>query len=212
MRKSVLWLLSAALLLCGCGSAGEGAMNGGFFGHVIGSAIGGLTGGWRGEHIGALAGTVGGAVAGAAIGAAVENKHKKVWEEQVETERSRMNYREAALEIRNAVVEETRRDGVLTRGEHCIVRFEIYNTSDDPIYDVRPLVSDETGNRHIKVSPNLLIESIAPHQGVRYSATIVADKKLKDGEIIVSVGVTQGRNEVTSQRRSFRVPTAKMAR
>ena len=31
-------------------------------------------------------------------------------------------------------------------------------------------------------------------------------------EIIVSVGVAQGRNEVTSQRRSFRVPTAKMAR
>ena len=86
----MLWLLSAALLLCGCGSAGEGAMNGGFFGHVIGSAIGGLTGGWRGEHIGALAGTVGGAVAGAAIGAAVENKHKKAWEEQVETERSRI--------------------------------------------------------------------------------------------------------------------------
>lgn len=212
MRKSVLWLLSVALLLCSCGSTGEGAMNGGFFGHVIGSAIGGLTGGWRGEQIGAVAGMLGGAVAGAAIGSAVENSHKKERQERMPAAPDRMTYREAALEIRNAVVEETHHDGVLTRGEQCIVRFEIYNTSDDPIYNVRPLVNDETGNRHVKVSPNLLIESIAPRQGVRYSATIVADKKLKDGEIIVSVGVAQGRNEVTSQRRSFKVPTAKMAR
>ncbi|MBP5338188.1 MAG: glycine zipper family protein [Prevotella sp.] len=212
MKNSIFWILCAALLLGSCGSMEQGAVNGGYFGHIIGSAIGGLTGGWRGEQVGSLAGVVGGAVAGAAIGSAVEKSHRSDLLDRKETARTINNFREAALEIRNAGVEETQRDGVLTRGEKCIVRFEIFNTSDHPIFDVRPLVSDETGNRHVKISENLLIESIEPHQGVRYSATIVADKKLKDGEIIVSVGVAQGRNEVTSQRRSFKVPTAKTPR
>ena len=84
--------------------------------------------------------------------------------------------------------------------------------SDEPVYDVCPLVEDVTGNKHVKVSPNLQIECIAPRQGVRYTATILADRKLKDGEIRVLVGVLQGGREVTSQTRQFTVPTAKQAR
>ena len=119
---------------------------------------------------------------------------------------------EAPLEIRNAMIVESRRDGVLTRGEECTVMFEIMNNSDRTVYDVRPIVEDVTGNKHIKISPNLRVESIAPHQGVRYTATILADKKLKDGEIMVLVGVAQGHQEVTSQTRQFTVPTAKKVR
>ncbi len=117
------------------------------------------------------------------------------------------------LEIRNAAIEESVRDGVLTRGEECTVRFEIFNTSASPVHNVRPLVGDVTGNKHVKISPNLLIESIGPRQGVRYTATIVADRKLNDGEIKVMVGVAQGTmGELTSQTRYFTVPTAKSAR
>jgi len=116
---------------------------------------------------------------------------------------------ESPLEIRNASISETKRDGVLTRGEECTVRFEIYNTSGKPVYDIRPLVGDVTGNKHIKISPNLRIESIAPYKGVRYTATILADKKLKDGEIEVMVGVSQRQKVVESQTRYFTVPTAK---
>lgn len=115
----------------------------------------------------------------------------------------------SALEIRNASIMESKRDGVLTRGEECTVRFEIFNTTDYPVYDVRPLVGDVTGNRHVKISPTLRIESIAPHRGVRYTATILADKKLKDGEIKVLVGVSQGHKTISSQTRYFTVPTAK---
>lgn len=116
---------------------------------------------------------------------------------------------ESPLEIRNAAISETQRDGVLTRGEECTVRFEIHNTSGEPVYDIRPLVSDVTGNKNVKISPNLLIESIGPHQGVRYTATIVGGKKLKDGEIKVMVGVSQRQRMVSSQTRYFTVPTAK---
>lgn len=114
-----------------------------------------------------------------------------------------------ALEIRNARILEAQRDGVLTRGEECRVVFEILNNSDHPVFNVNPFVEDATGNRHVKISQNLNIESIAPHQGVRYTASILADNRLKDGEIVVRLGVAQGRREVTSQTRLFNVPTAK---
>ena len=113
------------------------------------------------------------------------------------------------LEIRNARIMEATKDGVLTRGEECRVIFEIVNNSDHTAHNVNPFVEDATGNRHIKISQNLNIESIAPHQGVRYTASILADNRLKDGEIVVRIGVAQGRQEVTSQTRLFNVPTAK---
>ena len=116
---------------------------------------------------------------------------------------------EAPLVVRHAVITETQNDGVLVRGEECTAVFEIMNTSDNAVFDVQPFVEDATGNKHIKISDNLRIESIGPRQGVRYTATILADKRLKDGEIIVRLGVAQGGREITSQTREFRVPTAK---
>ena len=118
----------------------------------------------------------------------------------------------ASLEIRNAGVYEKVRDGVLTRGEECTVVFEIFNTTDRTVYDVYPLVEDATGNKHVKVSPNLRVESIAPHQGIRYTASILADSRLKDGEINLMVGVAQGKQVLESQTRMFTIPTAKVAR
>lgn len=115
----------------------------------------------------------------------------------------------SALEIRNAGIYESQKDGVLTRGEECTVVFEIFNTTDRAIYDVRPWVEDVTGNKHINISPNLRVESIAAHKGIRYTASILADSKLKDGEILVRVGVAQGNSNVDAQTRQFTVPTSK---
>jgi hypothetical protein len=83
------------------------------------------------------------------------------------------------------------------------------NTSSVTAFDVRPLVEDATGNKHVNISPNLRVESIAPHQGIRYTATVLADGRLKDGEIIIRIGIAQGDREITSQTQEFRVPTAK---
>ena len=233
MKNSFIWVLGLLLVVSACTSnAAGGAYVGGQFGHVIGSAIGGIAGGWRGHHTGALIGTVGGVVAGAAIGAAIDNAQEKKYEER---SRARENERyqsddsgfdpegrgddrimiepeEAPLNIRNAMITEMQHDGVLTRGEECTVMFEIMNTSDHPIYDIQPFVEDATGNKHINISPNLRVESIGPRQGIRYTATILADKRLKDGEILVRIGVVQAGREVKSQTREFSVPTAKNAR
>lgn len=116
-----------------------------------------------------------------------------------------------ALVVRNAGVYEDQRDGVLTRGEAAKVIFEIVNTSSQPVYDVFPLVEEATGNKHVHISPNLRIESIAPHQAVRYTASLVADRGLRNGQIAVRVGVAQGNSVISSQTRQFTVNTAKRA-
>jgi outer membrane lipoprotein SlyB len=237
MKKVLIIALGAVMLMSSChtSNTAAGAYTGAQFGHVIGSAIGGITGGWRGHDVGSLIGTVGGMAAGAVIGNAIDKAEAKKYEKRQEEtyQRHRMqrhqdsgydpegrgddritfsNDPSSDLEIRHAGIFEKQRDGVLTRGEECSVVFEIFNTSDRTIYDVRPLVEDVTGNKHVNISPNLRIESIAPHKGIRYTATILADKKLKDGEILVRVGVAQGDQELTSQTREFTVPTAKEAR
>ena len=113
------------------------------------------------------------------------------------------------IELRNARIYDSNNDGVLSRGEQCTVVFEIMNNGTSTIYDISPIVEDVTGNKHVKVSPNLLVESIAPHRGVRYTATILADNSLKDGEIVVRLGVTQGKHEITSQSQRYTIPTRK---
>lgn len=113
------------------------------------------------------------------------------------------------LTISNAVISEGQADGVLRRGENCKVVFEIRNNSDHAVNDIFPLVEEATGNKHIHISPNLRVESIAPHQAIRYTAMLAADRGLRSGQIVVRVGVAQGDQVVKSQTRSFTINTAK---
>lgn len=111
------------------------------------------------------------------------------------------------IEIRNARIIDADRDGIIRAGEESRVTFEIMNRSAVTLFDVQPIVLDVTGNKHIHISPNLHVESIAPNQGIRYTASIMADKKLKDGEAVIRVGVAQGKNEITSQFKEFSLQT-----
>lgn len=118
----------------------------------------------------------------------------------------RVKYNEQ-IEIRNARIIDADRDGIIRAGEECKVTFEIMNRSDHVLYDVQPTVFEVTGNKRIHISPNLHVESIAPNSGVRYTATVLADKKLKDGEAVIRVAVAQGNREITSQVEEFVVQT-----
>lgn len=115
----------------------------------------------------------------------------------------------AKLEIRNARFSDLSRDGILARGEAAHVVFEIYNSSDKPIYGISPSVREVTGNKHIHISENILVESIAPRQAIRYTAQVKADNRLKEGEAVICVSVFQAGREVSSQTRNFRVVTTK---
>lgn len=116
-----------------------------------------------------------------------------------------------AIEIRNARVIDANEDGVLTRGEACSVVFEIMNNSSQTLYNIQPTVVDVTGNKHVHISPNLRVESILPGRGVRYTATVLADGRLKDGEVSIRIAVAQNNREITSQIKEFTVPTRKKA-
>ena len=87
--------------------------------------------------------------------------------------------------------------------------FEIYNTSTKPVTRVLPAVAEVTGNKHIRVSENVMVESVLPGKGIRYTAVIRADNGLRDGEAVFRISVYQGNREVTSQVREFRITTSK---
>lgn len=94
-----------------------------------------------------------------------------------------------AIEVRNVRIMDQREEGAIHAGEQCKVVFEIMNSSNYTLHDILPMVSELTGNKHLKISPNLHIESIAPGTGVRYTATVLADKRLKDGQAVLRIAV-----------------------
>lgn len=96
------------------------------------------------------------------------------------------------IEIRNARFVDDNQDGVITRGELCKVIFEIFNTGRHPIYDIQPTVIDATMNKHLYVSPSIHVEKIEPGKGVRYTAIVKADKRIKPGSVKICCSVLQG--------------------
>ena len=113
------------------------------------------------------------------------------------------------LEIGDVHIVDASRDGVLMRGESGRVVFEIHNPSDRPAYGVQPSVVEVTGNRHIHISENVLVECIQPKQTIRYTAQIKADNGLRNGEAVIRVSVLQGGREQNSLTRDYRVVTRK---
>lgn len=232
-------MASAALLLSSCGTyTGTGAYVGATFGSMIGSNIGGISGGWRGSHTGSLIGMAGGAIVGAAIGAAADNAEQKRYEQWTGRDRdmpadmpaNQPDYANNGevddriygfgegfvipdasqdLKIRNPRLTDANNDGILTRGEEARVVFEVYNRSDKPVYNVQPSVTELTGNKHILISENITVERILPKEGIRYTAMLKADNRLKDGEAVVRIGVFQANKEITSQSQEFRLTTRK---
>ena len=265
MRKSVLILLSALLLLSSCGTyTGQGAFVGGEFGSIIGSAIGGISNGRRGSDVGTLIGLAGGAIVGAAIGNAADQAEQRRYEEyrrEREERRARINQdrrtdayddnddaatppegyfdptnsgddrisfddtpaptepattttaptprAERGIVVRNAIFRDASGDAVLMAGEECTVTFEIMNFSRHEVRNVEPVVYELTGNKHIHISQNLRIESILPGKGIRYTATIKGDSRLRDGEARLRVGVVMGNTELEGQTHEFIIPTKK---
>lgn len=87
------------------------------------------------------------------------------------------------LTIRNVRFADSNGDGVLSGDEISQVSFEIYNETDAPIYNFDPSVVEAEANKRIYISPSVRVENIMPGQGLRYTATVKADRRIKDGEI-----------------------------
>lgn len=113
------------------------------------------------------------------------------------------------LEIRNARFVDDDRDNVLRASETSKVIFEVFNNSDRMLYDVQPIVEETTGAKQIYISPSIHVERIPPHRGIRYTATVQAGNRLKDGRARFRVRAIQGNEQVTSRITEFDIPTSR---
>lgn len=214
-----------------------GAHFGSIIGSAIGGITGGWRGSDVGSLIGMAGGAAVGAAIGAAADQKAEAKaaerHERI--RRIESARpERFDYDDSGfdpagrgddrimldgmapgytaptpvrLEISEARIFDASRDGMLMRGESARVVFEIHNPSDKPAFGVQPSVLELTGNRHIHISENVLVECIQPKQTIRYTAQIKADNGLRNGEAVFRVSVLQGGRELPGLSREYRVAT-----
>lgn len=110
------------------------------------------------------------------------------------------------LEIVNARFVDDNEDNCLNRNETCKVIFEIVNRGHEPVFDVVPTVVETTGNKHIFISPSIHVEKVSPGSGVRYTAMVKADRKLKDGMARFCVSVIHEGKSI-SKVNEFNIPT-----
>lgn len=125
----------------------------------------------------------------------------------VEQIASHLNY-SPALEVVNARFVDDNQDNKISRGEMCKVIFEVMNRSQEVLYDVEPTVLEMTGNKHIYISPSMHVEKIEPGKGIRYTALVKADNRLKDGNVKIVVSVLQG-GKTISKVSEFNIPTSR---
>lgn len=113
-----------------------------------------------------------------------------------------------AIEIRNARFVDDNQDNVISRGEICKVIFEVYNRGTQTLYDIQPTVVEMSGNKHLSISPSLHVEKVEPDAGIRYTAVVRANNKLKKGTVKICASVVQG-NKAISKVCEFNIPTKK---
>lgn len=113
------------------------------------------------------------------------------------------------LEISNVRLVDNSHDGQLARGEAARMVFEITNKSKETVYSVQPSVQEVSGNKHVHISENILVECMRPGETIRYTAQIKADNRLRNGEAVIRVGVFQAGREITSQTRDYPIRTFK---
>lgn len=238
MKKIVVLAVGATLLLSSCSSyTGAGAYTGAQFGSILGSAIGGISGGPRGSDIGTIVGMAGGAMVGATIGNAACQRARGYqsnsgfdstnsgddridfdgndatsgnyeYKQPSSPADNVYTYSAPTVEIRNARFIDADGDDVISRGEMCKVVFEVYNNGMQPVYNVTPTVAEMTGNKHIYISQPICVEKIGAYKGVRYTAMVKADNRLKDGTIKLCCSVLQN-GEAISKVTEFNVQTKK---
>ncbi|MBO1363855.1 hypothetical protein JHU38_08755 [Prevotella sp. A2931] len=112
------------------------------------------------------------------------------------------------IEIRNARIVDGNQDKVISRGELCKVIFEVFNRGNTTLYDLQPTVVEANGNRHLYISPSVHVEKLQPGKGIRYTAMVKADNRLRDGMAKICVSVLQGAKSI-SKVCEFNVPTRK---
>lgn len=221
---SILTLCSA-LLLSSCattnsnqfGAVATGASLGGMFG----SSIGGLLGGPRGAD----KGTIAGMVIGGAIGAAATTQKKskvpvikdynyntddtyngtgKNSDVQYGTYNSPQYQSPYALhsevmdlEVSNVHFLDDNNNQRLDNNEKAFIVFDIRNTSSKTLYNITPNLT--CNSKRVVISAPATIASLLPGQAIRYKASVVAVRRLKQPHVQFSISFGQGNQAVVAK-------------
>lgn len=104
------------------------------------------------------------------------------------------------LQLRNLRFIGENGNQTIDRGETCQVVFELANSTGRTINNVVPYIHELNGNEHLVISPSTRIESIANGDAIRYTATIRADNKLKEGTAVFRIAVSTEEEEFVTLR------------
>ena len=225
MKKQLTVFLLSVLLLSGCASGRMGnpgaIVAGASIGGSLGGSIGGLIGdnnrGWRGGYRGSAIGNIVGTIAGAAIGSALTAPRQEPIEDDAYVPEVRevrvQKYKKqtvqqpvSPLKLRRIRFIDDNRSHVIDAGENSKIIFEIMNEDRKPVYNVVPVVETVGKVKHIGISPSVMVEEILPGEGIRYTASIHAGNRLKDGEVTFRVAVAD-ENGVICDSQEFTLPT-----
>ncbi|MDC7139993.1 glycine zipper family protein [Bacteroides finegoldii] len=225
MKKQLTVFLLSVLLLSGCASGRMGnpgaIVAGASIGGSLGGSIGGLIGdnnrGWRGGYRGSAIGNIVGTIAGAAIGSALTAPRQEPIEDDAYVPEVRevrvQKYKKqpvqqpvSQLKLRRIRFIDDNRSHVIDAGENSKIIFEIMNEDRKPVYNVVPVVETVGKVKHIGISPSVMVEEILPGEGIRYTASIHAGNRLKDGEVTFRVAVAD-ENGVICDSQEFTLPT-----
>mgnify|MGYP000095672996 FL=1 len=110
------------------------------------------------------------------------------------------------LKLRKIRFIDDNRSHVIDAGENSKIIFEIMNEGRKPVYNVVPVVETVGKVKHLGISPSVMIEEILPGEGIRYTASIHAGERLKDGEVTFRVAVAD-ENGVICDSQEFTLPT-----
>ena len=113
------------------------------------------------------------------------------------------------IEIRNARFVDDNQNRQINRDELCKVIFELWNNGSQMLHDVQPIVTEETGNKHLAISPTIHVEQLEPGKAIRYTALVRADRRLKPGNAVIRVAAVRGNNIPVSEPLFFNIPTEK---
>lgn len=209
-------LLIPLLLLGGCATSQMGdpsaTLAGAYIGGSLGSAVGGIIGDnghdWRGGYRGSAIGTIVGTIAGAAIGNAVTTPKD---EPSVSTYYSPSNgnrevYTNDILRLHKIRFIDDSRNQAIDPGENSKVIFEVMNEGDRTAYNIVPFVETVGKIKHISISSSITVDEVAPGDGIKYTATVYAGDKLKEGRVTLRVGV-RDENGIICDAQEFTLPT-----
>lgn len=169
-------------------------------GSVSGSLVGDRIGGWGGSLIGSVVG----GVAGSALGAAAANPYKT----QPQQSNAPEERHEPQLVIRDILLTDENKNGILEAGEHAHLTFIIQNNGSRNITQIIPQLKGKKEAKRIRNSETISISHIKPGEEIRYRVNLLGTSQLKEGKAVYQIRLEDNQGQDLYEE-DFSFPTNK---